>query len=106
MFKESIDYLRMIGALDESDPTRVSVMIPNYLNSASNCVAGSKFYDVCCIDECDALVSHLERDLAASEASPDRILDLVAALPSDTVGAPRTLPIQLSQRLGEIANHH
>jgi len=69
-------------------------------------VAGSKFYDVCCIDECDALVSHLEHQLVASEASPERILSLVAALPSDTVKAPRTLPDVLSLRLREIAAHH
>jgi len=105
-FKESMDYLRMVGALDESDPTRVSVMIPNYLSSPSNCVAGSKFYDVCCIDECDALISHLERDLGAPEASPGQIINLVGELPSDTVKAPRPISDALSQRLAYIAEHH
>merc|ERR550525_1379675 len=54
-FSETIDYLRQLGALDESDPQRPSVIIPNYINSPSNCVASSRFYSVCCIDECEAL---------------------------------------------------
>merc|ERR1719145_30937 len=106
LFTESIQYLKTLGLLDDADPESMSVIIPNYLNGANNCVAGSKFYDVCCIDECDALVSHLEHQLVASEASPERILALVAALPSDTVSTPRTLPDSVSQRLREIANHH
>merc|ERR1719502_2144280 len=106
LFKESQQYLKSLGALDDSDPSSMSVIIPNYLNGASNCVAGSKFYDVCCIDECDALISHLEQHLAAPEATPERILDLVYFLPSDTVSAPRTLPEVLSLRLREIANYH
>merc|ERR1719145_50803 len=106
IFTESVQYLKLLGALDDTDPSSMSVIISNYLNGANNCVAGSKFYDVCCIDECDALVSHLEHQLVASEASPERILSLVAALPSDTVKAPRTLPDVLTSRLREIAAHH
>lgn len=105
-FRESMGYLRALGALDESDPVEVSVIIPNYLNGANNCVAGSKFYDVCCIDECDSLMSHLEEKLVASEASPQHIIKLVAELASDTVDAPREIPNALSQRLDEIAEHH
>merc|ERR1719343_2014609 len=96
----------MLGALDESDPTKASVIIPNYLNGANNCVAGSNFYDVCCIDECDALISHLEQDLAAPEASAARVINLVRELPSDTVTAPRAVSDELSKRLDEIATHH
>jgi len=106
LFTESVQYLKLLGALDDTDPSSMSVIIANYLNGANNCVAGSKFYDVCCIDECDALISHLEHQLVASEASPERILNLVAALPSDTVKAPRSLPDALSLRLQEIAAHH
>merc|ERR1712151_697133 len=36
MFRETSDYLRMLGVLDETDPADVSVIIPNYINSASN----------------------------------------------------------------------
>merc|ERR1719221_1599115 len=76
-FSESVAYLRQLGALDESEPQRPSIIIPNYVNAPSNCVASSKFYSVCCIDECESLVNHLETHVAAPEASPQRIADLV-----------------------------
>jgi len=105
-FSESIRYLRELGAIDESDPGRPSIVIPNYINAPSQCVASSKYYSVCCIDECEDLVSHLETRIAAPEASPQRIVDLVSELSSPTVPAPRTLPASLIQRLEEIASHH
>merc|ERR1719238_2490774 len=51
-------------------------------------------------------MNHLEKHLVAPMAKPKHISDLVAALQSDTVTAPRTLPDVLSQRLKDIANHH
>jgi len=105
-FSESVAYLRQLGALDESDPARPSVVIPNYINSPSNCVASSKFYSVCCIDECEALLGHLETHIAAPDASPERIAELVSDLPSATVRAPRQLPRPLTEKLFEIAASH
>merc|ERR1719393_15618 len=105
-FNENVDYLRELGALDETDPRELRVIVPNYLNSPSNCLAGSGFYDVCCIDECHALLHQLEEKIASPTAEPARIAALVAALPSDTVDAPRNLSEPLLQRLGEIASVH
>merc|ERR1711957_755180 len=105
-FLESVPYLEQLGALDNSDPQHMSVIISNYVNSPTNCVASSKFYSVCCVDECDSLLSTLEGRIAAPEASPSLIAQLIAGLPSDTVLAPRTLPASLVQRLNEIASHH
>jgi hypothetical protein len=106
LFLESVPYLRQLGALDETDPLRLKVIIPNYLNSPSNCVASSKFYSVCCIDECDTLVSNLEQKIAAPVATLAQITELVAVLPSATVEAPRELPTSLVRRLAMIAMHH
>jgi diadenosine tetraphosphatase ApaH/serine/threonine PP2A family protein phosphatase len=104
-FTESEDYLRQLGTLDDSGWT-ASVVIPNYINSASNCIASSSFFSVCCRDECEDLLGHIERNVAASTAKPSRIVELVSALPSDTVEAPRNLSRDLRIRLSEIANHH
>merc|ERR1719329_1460677 len=38
-FQESESYLRELGALDESDPSHPSVIIPNYIQSATSCIA-------------------------------------------------------------------
>ena len=57
-FSESSSYLRQIGALDETDPQSLRVVVPNYILGFSNCIAASSYYMVCCINECDA---HMER---------------------------------------------
>mmetsp|Transcript_45823 Transcript_45823/g.106478 ORF Transcript_45823/g.106478 Transcript_45823/m.106478 type:complete len:549 (-) Transcript_45823:65-1711(-) len=103
-FSESVPYLRKLGAIDDSVPERPSVIIANYVNGPSNCVAASTFYSVCCIDECEALLGHLETHVAAPEASPEFIAELVSKLPSATVAAPRELPATMLQRLQEIAD--
>lgn len=105
-FQESLDYLRQLGTLDETDPSSPSVIIPNYVNSQSNCIASSSFYSVCCLDECEQLVSSLEVSLKAPEATPEAIADLVSNLGSSTVQAPRALSAPLLQRLDEVAATH
>jgi hypothetical protein len=40
-FMESVDYLRSLGALDETDPALPSVIVPNYVGSQSNCVVST-----------------------------------------------------------------
>jgi len=105
-FQESIEYLRELGALDETDPTSPSVIIPNYVNAPSNCIASSSFYSVCCLDECEQLMGHLESNIKASEAPVATIVDLVSKLPSSTIEAPRNLPASLIERLDEVAAPH
>merc|ERR1740129_772284 len=94
-FTESVDYLRNIGALDETDSGRPSVVIPNYIISQSNCLTSSSFYSVCCSDECEALILHLENEIASPSAPPARIAEVVSSLHSDTVVAPRNLSAAL-----------
>jgi len=105
-FSESIEYLRLLGALDESEPSRLRVIIPNYVNAPSNCVASSRFYSVCCMDECDLLMKQLETKIAAPEATPSRTIQLVSNLASATVLAPRLLTPSLVQKLNDISVHH
>jgi hypothetical protein len=105
-FQESIAYLRQLGALDESNPDEPRVMIPNYLTSQTNCIASSDYYSVCCLNECEDLSAHLEQEIAAHEATPARIADLISALASSTVSAPRTLSATLRSRLEDIAVEH
>jgi len=105
-FQESVAYLRQLGALDESDPAKPSVIIANYISSPSNCIASSSFYSVCCMDECEGLLSHLEQKIAAPQATSTQIATLVSELSSSSVAAPRKLSPSLLERLGEIAAGH
>lgn len=104
-FSESVEYLQELGALDTTDPQNLAVLIPNYVNSQSNCVASSSIYSVCCINECEALMGHLERQVAAPEASPQQLLHLVSQLPSASQPA-RQPSSELAQRLEEVATQH
>lgn len=103
-FSESSTYLQQNGALDTHGAERV--IIANYVNSPSNCLASSKFYSVCCINECEELMDHIEHHFAAPTASPGAIADLIAKLPSSSVAAPRALPQVLLQRLEQIATRY
>jgi len=105
-FQESAAYLRQLGALDESDQQNPRVIIANYISSPSNCIASSSFYSVCCIDECEGLLGHLERELAAPEAQPAEIAGLIAKLSSSSVAAPQKLSATMLDRLSEIAAGH
>jgi hypothetical protein len=105
-FTESVPYLRQIGALDESNPDNLMVIVPNYVGSRANCIASSGFYSICCMDECESLLAHLENDIEGPEATPARITELVAELPSSSTKASRKLPTTLIRRLYDIADGH
>jgi len=105
-FSESLDYLRQLGALDESDTSNPRVIIPNYLSGPSNCVASSAYYSVCCLDECEGILGRLEQLISAPEATPSTILKLIPTIPSATMPSNRTLSTWLHDRLDEVAKHH
>jgi len=105
-FTESVAYLRELGALDEEDPSRKSVIIPNYINSPSNCISSSSVYSVCCLNECEELLGHLEREIAQPDATPGQIIDIVSNLPSATVAAPQRVSEELQGLLEEVARPH
>lgn len=105
-FSEGVAYLRQLGALDESDPNNLRVIIPNYIMSPSNCVASSSYYSVCCLDECEEILSHLEEKLGTHDATPGEIISLVAFLSSATVAGNRTISNALRERLEDVSQHH
>jgi len=105
-FQESSGYLRSLGALDESDAAQPSVMMVNYIISPSNCIASSGFYSVCCKNECESLLGHIEENIGTPEARPATIASIVGNLHSQTVTSPNKLSPNLLQRLDDIAATH
>jgi hypothetical protein len=104
--QESADYLRQLGALDDSNLWESRVIVANYVNSKTNCISSASFYSICCINECEQLQDHLEQSIAGPSASAARIASVVASLSSSTVDAPRNLTGALLQRLENIASSH
>jgi len=105
-FTESVDYLRRIGALDESYKDDPKVIIPNYLHGPSNCVSPSGYYEICCFDECEHLVDQIESHLEAPVASPSAIASFVSSLASASQLGNRTLSPKLLRLLEDVADHH
>jgi len=63
-FTETVEYLRELGALDESDPKMPpSVVVSTYISGKANCLGMSSFYQICCLDECEGLMEHLDRGI-------------------------------------------
>lgn len=80
-FGESEDYLRALGALDESSVwQQKQVIIPNYMQGASNCVVATQHYQLCCQDVCEGILAELEVAVGEAEASPRTILQLVRSM--------------------------
>jgi len=108
-FSETTEYLRQLGTLDETDASAPRVIIPNYINSPSNCLASSNFYAVCCIDECGDLLQRLEQIIGSSHASRYKIVAAMKSLPppsSATSGDDWRLSDGLVRRLEEVATFH
>jgi len=106
-YNEQLDYLRILGAIDESDPMDPHVIVPNYVASRPNCIAISGFYNICCKNECEDLMGKLEEEIKDEFAAPGQLLRMIASYSSDTVEGPRELSTALTQHLYGIskANH-
>jgi len=93
-FTETIGYLRDAGALDESDSGVQRVIIPNYIQSFSNCLNTSAYYAVCCMDECERLMVHMETQVQAPMARPSQILSILASSSADMLPLRDMIPHQ------------
>merc|ERR1719382_1880957 len=101
-----MEYLKRLGALDDTDPKQPSLITANYVSARPNCLDASNVYTLCCSNLCEDLMIHLEREIGQSTAPPEVIAALVSDLASDTVAVPRELPPALLSRLHEIAALH
>merc|ERR1719191_906089 len=84
-FSESEQYLRELGALDETSGWEKQVIIPNYLQGANNCIVSGEHYLVCCANECEGLLGEVEAQIAAPLAEPEEILQIVANMTSHSI---------------------
>jgi len=104
--RESVDYIRNMGALDEANAGSPLVVIPNYMSGPSRCMPFSGYFSVCCPDDCENVLGGIERAIAGPSAEPHQLAEVVSHLPSDTESAPRNLSALLLSRLDDIASGH
>jgi len=103
-FSESKEYLREMGALDETSAWQgAKIIITNYMQAASNCIVSAPHYRVCCPNECEMILEDLEATVKAPLATPEEVIDAVAAheSSSDVV----RLSASLKNQLADIARN-
>jgi len=105
-FGESEAYLRELGALDESSAWRgKQVIIPNYLQGASNCIVTTPHYLVCCVNECEEVLDEIEDTIGGPMASPADILALVGNMGNFNDDKPK-IDKALQNQLQRVAEAH
>jgi hypothetical protein len=105
-FGESEAYLRDLGALDESSMIRgKQVVIPNYLQGASNCIVTTSHYLICCINECETILNDIEQVVGGPLASPEQVLSFIGNSTS-TDDEPAKLDSPLRNQLERIGETH
>lgn len=106
-FREASEYLRQLGALDESSPSQgPQVIIPNYLTGMANCLTSTPYYSICCLNECDNVFQHLEGSISSSRASTADIISALESMP-DTISLEAVkVSESLRSRLEEVAAVH
>jgi hypothetical protein len=104
-FNEKVDYLRALGTLDESSKDDPKVIVANYVGSWVNCLSSSKYYSVCCRNECEDYMRVLEKHIAGPSADPDKIMRLIETQSVLKSELPKALPA-LRHRLVSIADRH
>jgi len=103
-FSESTDYLRQVGALDESSSWHgPRVIITNYIHQPNNCMITTESYSVCCRYECEDYMDELEAKVAAPQASAEKLVSLVQEIASTHSDSPPEVSEALRARLHQIA---
>lgn len=104
---ESIEFLRQLGALDESSSIRgPQVIIPNYVTGVSNCDSPSQYFSVCCIQSCEDVLNTIEIGVKQASATPADLISIVGNLSTGSINAPRNLSTAMTSALNSVAELH
>lgn len=108
-FGESEAYLRELGALDETSWRGKQVIIPNYMQGASNCIVTTPHYLVCCANDCESILAEIEEIVGAPTADPAELLTIVSGLSAQATlddDSPPALSTSLRGQVEQIAVVH
>jgi len=106
-FTEASEYLRQLGALDESSTLQgPQVIIPNYVMGMANCITSAPYYSICCLNECDRVFQHLEVAIPASTASTAEIIHVLESMHDTESIETGKVSATLRSRLEEVAAVH
>mmetsp|Transcript_102128 Transcript_102128/g.243560 ORF Transcript_102128/g.243560 Transcript_102128/m.243560 type:complete len:541 (+) Transcript_102128:57-1679(+) len=104
LFRETTEYLRMVGALDEQSPSPM-VLVPNYMLSPSNCDGTTSFYDLCCPNTCEGHKAQFEAALAEGREALEAITALAAEIRGKPLPAARLKALEDLTEDGSVMVH-
>eukprot|EP00927_Polykrikos_kofoidii_P032955 TRINITY_DN2792_c0_g2_i6.p1 TRINITY_DN2792_c0_g2~~TRINITY_DN2792_c0_g2_i6.p1 ORF type:complete len:628 (-),score=78.64 TRINITY_DN2792_c0_g2_i6:457-2064(-) len=106
-FGESVEYLRSLGAIDEtSQSIGPRVIVPNYLQGPNNCMVTADHYRVCCANDCDSYLSEIEEEVRAPSASPEFLIGIIQSITINLADDTPLLTERLKSQLRLIAATH
>eukprot|EP00929_Paragymnodinium_shiwhaense_P107560 TRINITY_DN7370_c1_g3_i1.p1 TRINITY_DN7370_c1_g3~~TRINITY_DN7370_c1_g3_i1.p1 ORF type:complete len:643 (+),score=151.46 TRINITY_DN7370_c1_g3_i1:62-1930(+) len=76
-FTESPDYLDELGALDGHVSLGLQVIVPNYVNAATNCIITTRYYMICCPNECEDIFRDIETAFHQPAVRPEELVPVV-----------------------------
>jgi hypothetical protein len=77
-FSESKQYLRELGALDETSSWHgPQLILTNYIQGPSNCIISADHYRVCCSNECEYILDEIEEAIGGPLGDAEQILGIV-----------------------------
>lgn len=106
-FGESEGYLDAQGVLDYSTQ-EAQVIIPNYLQAASNCIVATSQYQICCLNSCERVLEDIELEVKKPQATVEELLFVVGNMtdPSSLEEDEVVVGDELKQRLREVSVAH
>jgi len=105
-FAESEAYLRELGALDETSSWKgKQVIIPNYMQAASNCIVSTSHYLVCCVNECESILNDVETAVGSPLAHAHDVLSVIRNM-SSFDNMPPKLDDVLKAQLERVAENY
>jgi hypothetical protein len=106
-YAEASEYLRQLGALDESSTSLgPQVIIPNYVSGMSNCITSAPYYSICCLNACDKVFQHLEAVIPSSTATTAMVIKAVESMPDVASIESGNVSAALRSKLEEVAAIH
>jgi len=104
-FSESKEYLKEIGALEESD-AGPRILVANYIEGPGNCMVATEHYRVCCPSDCEEHLQEIESAVAFPFASVDLLLSIVNNMTSGMDDEKPDVSPFLRMQLSQIAHVH
>lgn len=91
-FTETAEYLDKLGVLvaPTSATDDAKVRIANYLLGPTNCIAPTAYFMVCCLSECEDVVSEIETRIQSPVATADQLLSVTQDIGTSTLQAPHS----------------